>query len=380
MEGKMEARLTMKEVWIVADAIVSPLGQSSDENFQHLVNGVSGVEPVTDLSLNSSGIPAGVIETVKHSDSITRFERICLQAMEAIMSRFSPPPDKTIFILSTTKGNISLLDKAQPEHARIHLHATADFLMKKSGFKKNLVISNACISGVMALIVAKRFLQAGNFDHALVVGADELSRFVISGFQSLQALSSERCRPFDAERRGINLGEAAAAMLISTKPSNFGAEAKIRIMGSGLSNDANHISGPSRTGAELCSAIQTALSGSDLEADAVDFISAHGTATLYNDEMEAKAFTLAGFSRTPVNSLKAYYGHTLGAAGVLETIVGVHSLLNNVMIPTLGFENSGVSEHLNILRKVERKPLKTFLKTASGFGGCNAAIMLQKIN
>jgi 3-oxoacyl-[acyl-carrier-protein] synthase-1 len=160
----------------------------------------------------------------------------------------------------------------------------------------------------------------------------------------------------------------------------LGSDAKIRILGSGLSNDANHISGPSRTGEELCSAINNALNESRMTPAEIDFISAHGTATIYNDEMEAKAFHLAGLGDVPLNSLKPYYGHTLGAAGVVETTIGIHSLLNNIMIPTPGYSKSGVSKPVNVPQRVESKTLKTFLKTASGFGGCNAAIVLQKVN
>jgi 3-oxoacyl-[acyl-carrier-protein] synthase I len=117
---------------------------------------------------------------------------------------------------------------------------------------------------------------------------------------------------------------------------------------------------------------------SEIENSAIDFISAHGTATLYNDEMEAKAFSLAGFEDTPLNSLKAFYGHTLGAAGIVELIIGIHSLRNNVLVPSFGFNESGVSEKLNIITKPATGSFRTFLKTASGFGGCNAAIVLRK--
>jgi 3-oxoacyl-[acyl-carrier-protein] synthase-1 len=145
-----------------------------------------------------------------------------------------------------------------------------------------------------------------------------------------------------------------------------------------LSNDANHISGPSRTGEELAQAIQIALTTSDMTADDIDFISAHGTATLYNDEMEAKAFTVANLGHVPMNSLKGYFGHTLGAAGIVEMIISMHSLLNNELVPTFGFHELGVSKPINVIKQIESKELTTCLKTASGFGGCNAAVILNK--
>jgi 3-oxoacyl-[acyl-carrier-protein] synthase-1 len=205
-----------------------------------------------------------------------------------------------------------------------------------------------------------------------------LSKFVVSGFQSLQALSSEMCRPFDAQRKGINLGECAAGVVLSGTVDVPSEKSTVRIVGGGLSNDANHISGPSRTGEELSFAIRQALEEAGMEIEHIDFISAHGTATAYNDEMEAKAFNLMKLDKVPLNSLKGYYGHTLGAAGILETILSAESLKHNELIPTAGFDQVGVTQPVNVIKKREHRPLKTCLKTASGFGGCNAAVILQK--
>ncbi|MEO7988727.1 MAG: beta-ketoacyl synthase N-terminal-like domain-containing protein, partial [Chryseolinea sp.] len=287
------------------------------------------------------------------------------------------PSERTILILATTKGNISLLEENQPDHPRIHLHATATWLADQFKMKHHLVVSNACISGAMAMLVAKRMLQGNQYDHAIVVGADVLSKFVISGFQSLQALSNEPCKPFDENRIGINLGECAAATILTTKPEVFPIKPAILVQGGGLSNDANHISGPSRTGEELSFAVRDAMKEANLSANEIDFISAHGTATLYNDEMEAKAFNLLGMSTTPLNSMKGYFGHTLGAAGVLESIMSAQSLIHQEFIATKGFKSLGVTMPLHVIQSPEKKAIKTCLKTSSGFGGCNAALILQ---
>jgi 3-oxoacyl-[acyl-carrier-protein] synthase-1 len=231
----------------------------------------------------------------------------------------------------------------------------------------------------MSLIVARRLISIGQFDYAVVVGADVLSRFVVSGFESLHALSPEKCRPFDAQRKGINLGECAAGVVLGTdEDSTVGP--RIYIAGGGLSNDANHISGPSRTGEELALAIAQALEESGKKAEEIDFISAHGTATLYNDEMEAKAIHIVNMEEKPLNSLKGYFGHTLGAAGVLETILSAESLRQNQLLATAGFARIGVSQPVNVIRESARHPMDTCLKLASGFGGCNAAIVLHKVN
>lgn len=368
----------MRRVWMLADNIVSPLGLTSEENFLKVQKGVSGLGLVDNDALGSHPFYGGFIEHINR-DSYSKFESMCQHVIDHLLTKVSLNKERTLFILSTTKGNISFLEEGRQDHPRIHLHATAAFLAKMYGFKDHLVISNACISGVMALIVAKRLISIGQFDHAVVVGADVLSRFVVSGFESLHALSPEKCRPFDAQRKGINLGECAAGVVLGINDDSIVAP-RIYIAGGGLSNDANHISGPSRTGEELALAIAQALEESGKKAEGIDFISAHGTATLYNDEMEAKAIHIVDMEEKPLNSLKGYFGHTLGAAGVLETILSAESLRQNQLLATAGFAQIGVSQPVNVIRESAHHPIETCLKMASGFGGCNAAIVLQKVN
>ena len=175
---------------------------------------------------------------------------------------------------------------------------------------------------MLAILTGMRLVQSGQYENAVVAGADVISKFVLSGFQSFQAISSAPCKPFDAARDGINLGEGAGTVILT---SNKNYSSGVKVTGGSVSNDANHISGPSRTGEELNLAINKALNAAELNATDIDFISAHGTATIYNDEMEAKAITLAGLQSFPVNSLKGYYGHTLGAAGLIESIISIQS-------------------------------------------------------
>jgi 3-oxoacyl-[acyl-carrier-protein] synthase I len=368
----------MRKVWAVADCIVSPLGSTTEENFLHVSHGYSGIKPVQTSRFGQEKVLAGLIETSGETGDLTTFEKNCFAALHGILDKARPDLSRTLLILSTTKGNVDLLEKDQADHPRLHLHATAEFIKKRFGFARQFVVSNACISGVLGIIIGKRFIEAGKYDHVMVLGADVLSDFIISGFQSLLALSNEPCRPFDENRKGINLGEGAAAILLTSRLGDFDGAEAIRVVGSGSSNDANHISGPSRTGEELAMAVSEAMLSAEVGADGIDFISAHGTATLYNDEMEAKAFNLCGLSEVPVHSLKGYYGHTLGAAGLIETIIGMQSLRKGLLIPCLGYSSLGVSRPLNVISHRETKPLKTFLKTSSGFGGCNAAIVLQK--
>jgi len=371
----------MRNVYAVADNIFSPLGENTKQNMEALRSGLTGIRQ-HHSDLDTGFFYASLFpDTVKKTDQVlTAFERIVLRsAQDAIQGAgLDPADDKTGFLLSSTKGNISLIEDFSdgyiPEE-RLSLNTSAELISSRLGFHTEpLVVSHACISGLLAMITGKRLIQAGKFDNLVISGGDLITRFIYSGFRSFQAISPNPCRPFDAKRDGITLGEAAATIVLSAmdKPGS------VRLTGGSVSNDANHISGPSRTGEELWLAIDRAMSQANLVAGDIDFISAHGTATRYNDEMEAKAFHLGSLQETPVNSLKGYYGHTLGAAGILESVVTIHSMRENILIPTLGFFTPGTEKPLNIVKDFQRAEMNTCLKTASGFGGCNAAIILEK--
>ncbi len=315
-----------------------------------------------------SRIPAGV--------SLTAFEQMSYCSAAAALAAPDDTIDlrDTVFILSTTKGNIELLGHVPDE--RLLLHASAALIARHLGITNPpIIISHACASGVVALRYGMQLLQSGRCKHAVVTGADRFSRFILSGFQSFQAISDEPCRPFDAARKGITLGEAAATIVLSTRRSD---DTLGQLLSGATSNDANHISGPSRTGEELATAVTRTLSAAGIAADEVDMISAHGTATVYNDEMEAKAFGLAGLQHCPVHSFKGYVGHTLGAAGILESAIALKSIQEQCLIPSAGFENPGVPVALNVTRTLQPANIEFVLKTASGFGGCNAVIAWKR--
>ena len=238
------------------------------------------------------------------------------------------------------------------------------------------MVSNACVSGVLAVSVAKRMIQFGAYENAFVIAGDEISEFVLSGFNSFQAMSNLPCAPYDESRNGVTLGEAAAAVYISSEKPTKNA---VAIIGDGAINDANHISEPSRTGEGLFKSIESAFKEANITKDKLDYISAHGTATLYNDEMEAIAFSRSHIDTVPINSLKGFYGHTLGASGLLETVIGIESVNQNMLFESKGFDEIGVSESINVIEKNKEAAIEYFLKTASGFGGCNASAIFEKI-
>ena len=377
----------MRDVFITSDNIVSPLGLTSAENFMQLSQLVSGIKKHENAVMSDVPFYASLFSNldglIKDADEkkYTKFEQLLIASISDALknSAVKAADKKTILIISSTKGNINLLETEKDAASisdKISMHQSAKKIAKYFHFANQpVVVSNACISGLLAMIMGMRFIQSGQYEHAVIAGADVISKFVLSGFQSFQAISNEPCKPFDEARNGINLGEGAGTVILS---ANKEYSSGIKITGGSVSNDANHISGPSRTGEELCQAINKAMKDAGFVSTDIDFISAHGTATLYNDEMEAKAITLANMQTVPVNSLKGYYGHTLGAAGLIESIVCIHSLKENMVLPTIGFKQMGVTKPLNVSNTLQKMPLKNCLKTASGFGGCNAAVIICK--
>ena len=375
----------MRDVFTIADNIFSPLGHSSVENFNQLKQSVSGVKQHSNTALSEHPFYASLFtkdnfETTG-SGKYTRFENLLIASITGALEHtaIDCASSKTILIISSTKGNISLLETEAPGedfNKRISLTTSAKLVAAHFGFiNEPVVISNACISGLLAIITGMRMIQSGKYDNAVIAGADVISKFVLSGFQSFQAISNEPCKPFDAARNGINLGEGAGTLILSSTKQN--AE-QIKVTGGAISNDANHISGPSRTGEELGYAITKAIKSAGISPAAIDFVSAHGTATIYNDEMESKAITLAALQDVEINSLKGYYGHTLGAAGIIESIVTIHSMKENLILPTMGYQHIGVTSPINVSTSLHNASLKNCIKTASGFGGCNAAVVFSK--
>ena len=374
----------MAGAFIISSNIISPLGLTTANNFTALKNGASGVKFHQASQFSKVPFYASLFDKdeYKTNNRYTKFEQLLIASVADALKNIGSPlaAETTGLIISSTKGNISLLETEPPSEAlakKIALYTSAKKVAKHFGFtNKPVVVSNACISGILGIVTGMRMIQSGQYETVIVSGADVISQFVLSGFQSFNAISAQPCRPFDADRDGITLGEGAATIILS---SNSKYVSQVKVIGGAGSNDANHISAPSRTGEELGQAIQASLYEANLKAIDIQMISAHGTATVYNDEMEAKAVTFAGLNDVPLNSLKGYYGHTLGAAGLIESIMAIQSLINDLILPTKGFEEMGVSTPVNVCKTLLQVPLINALKTASGFGGCNAAVVFSKI-
>lgn len=372
--------------YIIADNIISPLGETSEENYLSVKAGRSGIRAYEPGTCN---IPEGFYASLLFED----FETLALRsAQKAIANaqknienaqktmgngRLELKGKRTAFILSSTKGNIeeniSLADSAQRIASQLGIDS------------KPIVVCNACISGLSALILGNRLIDSGLYDTAIVCGCDTPRQFILSGFQSLKALSPKPCRPFDMERMGLNLGEAAATLILSKNP----IQGNSWRMGDGfIRNDAFHISTPSKTADGLYLSLQRTLESFTKEISStckqidmkehLAFINAHGTATLFNDQMESVAIGRAGLSELPANAYKSFWGHTMGAAGILETIISMKAIDDDMILGTRGFSELGVSGKMNICAENRPTDKKGFIKMLSGFGGCNATIWAAK--
>jgi 3-oxoacyl-[acyl-carrier-protein] synthase-1 len=363
-------------------------------------NGTTGIRLVSDHTLFPSPLPLSLVDTGFLETSFlnlagfykkpvvpgnfTRLEKLFILSIhDAIRNLPLDPSDPaTLLVLSTTKGNIDLLEERNNrlfDRNRIYLWEMAGVISDFFSFRNDpLIVSNACISGILAIMTAARYLRMGRFENAVIAGGDIISEFVISGFQSFQSLSPEPCKPYDAHRNGLSLGEGCGTMALTTRSDL--PRLPVKITGAATTNDANHISGPSRTGEELAMAITRSLDEAALTPGETGFVNAHGTATPFNDEMESKALAIAGLKNIPVNSYKGSWGHTLGAAGVIESVASVHAMLRGMIPGTTGFTSPGVPEPMDVVVRTRQMPVRNCLKTASGFGGCNAAIVFQKLS
>jgi 3-oxoacyl-[acyl-carrier-protein] synthase-1 len=379
----MERKKRVAMINVVGTNIISSLGFTADENFANVKRGVSGVKH---YDAGTFGLPeafmASLVDKEHLNDSFSEISTgnaYTNLEKAAILSVFTANKtagidlsgERVLFVLSTTKGNVDLLGKAGA-YLWYSAQQIASFFDNPN---TPLVVSCACISGAAAQIAAMRELENNNFDYAAVTGVDFLSKFIISGFQSFKALSPELCKPFDKDRKGLNLGEAAATIIYSRQSAKT-AHYHPYLQNGAIRNDANHISAPSRTGEGSFRALQYVLH--EVDKEQIAFLNAHGTATSYNDAMEAIAIIRAGLNNVPVNSLKPFFGHTLGAAGVLESIISMRGLEESLVLKSANFNEQDFENKINIPQENCFSDKKYFVKTLSGFGSCNAALLFGR--
>jgi 3-oxoacyl-[acyl-carrier-protein] synthase II len=380
MEGR---RIGTISVWVTDAVTVTPFGDDLNALWLAVLAGKSAIRPVRRFAVE--GYPAGVaswIENLAAFDSRSMYH--CLT--ERLLRQLDPMPPDTLLITATTKSGIDNLERmrrgvpADPADVLSGgLFEDVRRQLKLTGECFN--ISAACASSTIALAQGAELIASGYTNTVLVCCLDLVTEFVFAGFSALQALSPDPCRPFDRDRNGLSLGEGAAALLLmnGALARQEGRSHLGTILGWGAANDATHITAPARDGRGLRQAVLKALDIAGRNADEIAAVCAHGTGTVHNDLMELIAFNqVFGNRRLPIFSIKGSIGHTLGAAGGIEAAVGLRALSEQSAPPTVGFLNPERGAE----NKVSFQPL-TFsgdclVTTNSGFGGINAALILEK--
>lgn len=372
----------MNAVRVVAAAAVTALGPL-DRLWERLLAGESGIAPVERFPVAAwPAKSAACIPGLAAPPGRT----LLLPLLERLAAALGPVPGDCRLLTATTKGGIDQLENvARDRPARradvplggVPALAGALFGIARPGVN----VSAACASSTIALARGAALVASGREDAVLVCAADLVSEFVFSGFAALQALSPFPCRPFDRTRAGLSLGEGAAALLLmSAERARAEGRAPLGdIIGWGVANDANHVTAPARDACGLIQAVRGACSRAGVRPREIAGISAHGTGTVFNDLMEITAHeaVFRGLD-VPLSSVKGAIGHTLGAAGAIETALALRALEAGVLPPTVGLREP----EERAARLVSNRPRKiagdTMLVTNSGFGGINAALVVRR--
>jgi 3-oxoacyl-(acyl-carrier-protein) synthase len=387
-----------ERIALVAAGVVTPIGQDVESFWSALLTGVSGISqierfPVADLRVGRGGEIKKLVR-VKSWERVPdcRATRLLISAAGDLcaQTRFRPlplDPARVAVVVGTALGGVEEGEKVLAGSRRRRRLRDALYdgpghnLARWLGSRGPVVtVSTACASGATALAVGAELLRRGEADAVVAGGYDILCRFVMRGFDALRSMTRDEVRPFDRRRSGLLLGEAAALVLLArgrdAGPARLGT-----LLGYGSASDASHIAAPDPDGRGLERAIRAALRDADIGPDAVDFVSAHGTGTPLNDRIETAVLKRALGARAyaiPVNSIKASLGHTMGAAAALEAIMCLHASRHGLIPPTLHLEEPDPACDLDYVTGEARvlRP-RISLSTSLGFGGCNAALVLE---
>ena len=389
-----------RRVAIVADGIVSPLGFGLTETLQSLQQGRDCVTPVSTFSVEKTRCKTAaqiddgrLLSNANRRRRERRLHRASYMVMTALaeLLEHAPDFDPEIAIVGTTSGGMSFGEKfyrTLGNGGACSAALIANYppqkqivdAMEKFGINAPAqVIANACASGTNAIGHAFNAIRTGRYQRILAGGYDALSELVFVGFDSLQAATPEKCRPFDSNRSGMVLGEGAALFALEEFESarRRGAEILGEILGYGISTDNHHLTQPNPDGSGPRRAMEQALAQAELKPKQVGYINAHGTATVLNDTAEGKAI-IELFGEVPVSSTKSMMGHSLGAAGAIEAVVSLLALQHQFLPPNINFREAELS--LNIVANQPRDAqFDCAVSNSFGFGGTNATIVLRKL-
>lgn len=372
----------MKAVVVETD-MVTPAGAGIDACWEGLLANRSSLSRVTRFSTQAFYSDyGGIVSGLSYHGEVSLVMQMLAMLFDGSGTKI--PADAKL-LLATTKGEIDLLEKSIITGAGDAGESALNNLLKKvialtGTTGGGMVVSAACTSSSAAVARAAATIRSGHADCVLVVACDCVSEFVFSGFSSLMALDKIPSRPFDKDRAGLTVGEAAAYTLVMSEERALREKRTVlgEISGWGMSDDANHMTGPSRESEGLVRAINAALDSAGITADQVGFISAHGTGTPYNDAMEMRAFHAVFQGRNvPLYSIKGCIGHTMGAAGLVEMAMAQRAQRENIVPPTVNLKEAD-GDALGWVAGCSRslEPNSIALVTNAGFSGVNTALVL----
>lgn len=378
--------------------IVSPLGTGLDSFERGLASCQSALAPLTGLDLGFDKQPtvAQVRAELPAARRLSRTDKLALAAAREAAAG----ADLTGcgVALSTTVGGLPDIPLAAVKDPRRYFRtggfATArtypasraadavrdDLQLTGPSF----AVSVACASGSMAIALAARMIASGAVPCMLAGGSEGLCHLTLCGFNALQALDPEPCRPFDRGRRGLNLGEGAAFLMLETldRAHARGAHVYAVLRGWSMTNDAYHLTAPHEQGAGLAASLRGAMAMAGLQPDDIGYVNAHGTATPLNDIAETKGYEHAFAGRStpvPVSSTKSYFGHCLGAAGALEAVVTILGLRSSTLYPTLRLADPIESPLVDFVSGAPRRQeMRAAASVSAGFGGSNTALVFER--
>ncbi len=381
--------------------VVSPLGQGLEKTAASLRMGHDGVRPVTAFDVSRTRAKtAGQVGAVELSGCPIPTERLhpASKMMIAAMleaQRGDPGFTPELVVIGTTSGGMSFGEQffralVAKERTPKRAQWLANYMPQKSvldaqnacGFSApNQIIANACASGTNAVGHAFALIRAGLQKRVLCGGYDAISEMVFVGFDSLQASTTEKIRPFDKNRSGLVLGEGAAILALEELHSarERGATILAEVTGYGLSTDNHHLTQPHPSGIGALQSMQRALARAGRRPEEVDYINAHGTATAFNDATEGTAIAqLFGPGAVPVSSTKSMMGHSLGGAGAIEAVFSILAIQHGFLPPNINYSEPDPAWDLDIVANQAREtPVRCVLSNSFGFGGTNASVVLE---
>jgi len=391
-------------VAVTAAGVVSPLGFGLAETLESLQSARDCVSPVMRFSVTQCRCKtAGQVSDsrllsspaqVERSGRLHRASHMMIEALQELLTQ-QPEFEPELTVVGTTSGGMSYGERYYRSLQRAgDLRHAATWIANYPAQKPVIdaqaafgisapceVIANACASGTNAVGHAFECVRSGRYQRVLAGGYDALAEMVFVGFDSLQASTPEKCRPFDQHRSGMVLGEGAAVLAMENLELARRRDAPVlaEIIGYGISTDNFHITQPEPSGSGPRQAMQRALENAHISAADVDYINAHGTATLFNDAAEGRAIS-ALFNGVPVSSTKSMMGHSLGAAGAIEAIVCLLALEHQFLPGNINFSRLDDDLDLNIVANEARPAaVRTALSNSFGFGGTNASVVMRKI-